>query len=272
MDHLLISTEELSTLLNKPDFLILDARSGMDHFMGHLPGAVNTSWKNFSHPNPQSRGLLDPDPKMLEQKLGSLGVGNNKEIIVYADPFKCYGDDARILWTLLSAGHEKARVLDGGWPKWRAEKRPIERGSVSPKPGGFHIKPNPSVSTTKEEVLEKVRDKNAITVIIDSRTPEEYQGETGPGIPRGGHIPGSVNIPWNSFFKDDGSLKSREEIKKAFEVQGVTPEKEVITYCTAGVRAAHLFFTLKVAGYPNVKNYPGSWLEWSNDSSLPIER
>ena len=272
MDQLLISTEELSTQLNKTDFLLLDARSGIDYFMGHLPGAVNTSWKNFSHPNPQTRGLLDPDTKGLEQKLGAIGVANDKTVIVYADPFKCYGDDARILWTLLSAGHEKTRVLDGGWPKWRTERRPIERGSVSPKPAEFHIRPNPSVSITKDEVLQKVRNKNASAVIIDSRTPEEYGGETSSGIPRGGHIPGAVNIPWNSFFKKDGSLKSREEIKKVFETQGVTPEKEVITYCTAGVRAAHLFFTLKVAGYPNVKNYAGSWLEWSNDSSLPVDR
>ncbi|HXC61528.1 MAG TPA: sulfurtransferase, partial [Nitrospiria bacterium] len=264
--------QDLSQQLSNPDLLILDARSGMDYFIGHLPGAVNISWKNFSNPNSVMRGLLDPDPKGLEQKLGALGVGNNKTIIVYADPFKCYGDDARILWTLLSAGHQNVRVLDGGWPKWRAEKQPIERGGVSPKPADFKIKPNPSIGITKEEVLERVQSKNADTVIIDSRTPEEYRGETGPGIPRGGHIPGAVNIPWNSFFKDDGMLKSPDEMRKVFEAQGVRPEKEVITYCTAGVRAAHLFFTLRIAGYPNVKNYPGSWLEWSNDSSLPVER
>jgi len=272
MKQLLISTEELSQQLSRPELLILDARSGMDYFMGHLPGAVNTAWKDFCHPSSPIRGLLDPDQKRLGEKLGALGISHNKMVIVYADPFRCFGDDARILWTLLSAGHQNVRVLDGGWPKWRAEKRPIERGGASPKPGEFQIKPNPSVGITKDEVMERVQGKKTFTAIIDSRTPQEYHGETGPGIPRGGHIPGAVNIPWNSFFKDDGTFKSPEEMRKAFEAQGVTQEKEVITYCTAGVRAAHLFFTLKVAGYPDVKNYSGSWLEWSNDPSLPIER
>jgi thiosulfate/3-mercaptopyruvate sulfurtransferase len=244
----------------------------MDYFIGHLPGAVNTSWKDFSHPEPVMRGYLTPDPKQLGGKLAALGVGNDKNIVVYADPFKSYGDDARILWTLLSAGHRNVRVLDGGWPKWKAEKRPIERGRASPKPAEFQILPNPTVEITKEEVRERVQSKGSGTVIIDSRDPEEYRGTAVMGIPRGGHIPGAVNIPWNSFFKDDGTIKSQDEMRKVFEAKGITPDKEIVTYCTAGVRAAHLFLTLKLAGYPNVKNYPGSWLEWSNDPSLPVER
>jgi len=273
MEKLLISTQELDHLLNQPtDFVLLDARPTLAYLFSHIPGAVNVNWKDFSDPASPMKSLLDSDLTRLGKKVGELGISQNHRVVVYADPFESWGDDGRIYWMLSYLCHPAVQILDGGWFKWKQEGRRIERGPGKSTPVEFKARVNPALLMAKDELKERINPKSSEMVIIDARTPEEYLGLKSSGLPREGHIPGAVNISWNSFYNANGTVKSAEEIRKAAGQSGVTEEKEVVTYCTGGVRSAWLYFTLRLAGFDKVRNYAGSWMEWSRDLDLPIER
>ena len=289
MDKLLISTQELDELLGqpapearaeRPDLVLLDARPIMAYLFSHIPRAVNVNWKDFSDPSTPVKGLLDPDLGRLEKKIGDLGISKDRRVIVYADPFESWGDDGRIYWMLSYLGHPSVQVLDGGWFKWKREAKRVERGpgksSASVGSGGvpaeFKARVNPALLMVKDELKQNVNPTPHGMVIIDARTRDEYLGVRSSGLPREGHIPGAVNIPWDSFYNADGTVKSAEEIRNIVGRSGVSEDKEVVTYCTGGIRSSWLLFTLKLAGFEKIKNYAGSWMEWSRDSDLPIER
>ncbi len=273
MEKMLISTQELDELLNQQSTVVLlDARPVMSYLFSHLPGAVNVNWKDYSDPASPMKSLLDSDLARLEKMVGALGVSQDRRVVVYADPFESWGDDGRIYWMLCYLGHPMVQILDGGWFKWKREGKQVERGPGKAAPAQFKAKVNPDLLMTKDELKKRINPIPAGTMIIDARTPEEYLGHRSSGLPREGHIPGAVNIPWNSFYNADGTVKSPEEIRKSVSGSGVTGDKEVITYCTGGVRSAWLYFTLRLAGFNKTKNYAGSWMEWSQDSNLPIER
>lgn len=273
MGKMLISTQELDEQLGSqgsPNLVVLDARPAMSYFFSHIPGAVNVNWKDFSDSSAPVKSLLDSDQARLEKKVGALGISLERRVVVYADPFECWGDDGRIYWTLTYLGHPSVQVLDGGWFKWKREGRWVERGSGRVSPAEFKARVKPEHLITKDE-LRRHLDRREI-IIIDARTREEYLGLNSSSLPREGHIPGAINIPWNSFHHADGTVKSPEEIRSAMTQYQVTEDRSVVTYCTGGVRSAWLYFTLKLAGFEHVQNYAGSWMEWSRDPSLPVER
>ena len=273
MEKMLISTQELDELLNQQsDLILLDARSTMSYLFSHIPGAANVNWKDFSDPASPVKSLLDSDLGRLEKKIGDLGVSQVRRVVVYADPFESWGDDGRIYWMLCYLGHPAVQILDGGWFKWKREGRGIERGPGKSTPVEFNARVNPALLMTKDELKQRINPKSSEMVIIDARTREEYLGLKSSGLPREGHISGAVNIPWNSFYNDDGTVKSAEEIQKTVGQSGVTADQEVVTYCTGGVRSAWLYFVLKLAGFHKARNYAGSWMEWSRDFDLPMER
>ncbi|MCI0527369.1 MAG: sulfurtransferase [Nitrospira sp.] len=273
MEKMLISTQELDELLNQQSpVVLLDARPVMSYLFSHLPGAVNVNWKDFSDPALPMKSLLDSDLARLEKKVGALGVSQDRRVVVYADPFESWGDDGRIYWMLCYLGHPMVQILDGGWFKWKREGKQVERGPGKAAPAQFTAGVNPDLLMTKDELKKRINPISTGTTIIDARTPEEYLGQRSSGLPREGHIPGAVNIPWNSFYNADGTVKSPEEIRKTVGGSGVTGDKEVVTYCTGGVRSAWLYFTLRLAGFDKTKNYAGSWMEWSQDLDLPIEK
>jgi thiosulfate/3-mercaptopyruvate sulfurtransferase len=273
MEKMLITTEELDELLNQQSAVtLLDTRPVMSYLFSHIPGAVHVNWKDFSDPASPMKSLLDSDLGRLEKKVGALGISQDRRVVVYADPFESWGDEGRIYWMLSYLGHPLVQVLDGGWFKWKRENRRVERGPSKAAPAEFKARVNPDLLMTKDELKKRINPPSPVTVIIDARTREEYLGQRSSGLPREGHIPGAVNIPWNAFYNADGTVKSVEEIRKAVGGSGVSADKEVITYCTGGVRSAWLYFTLRFAGFDKTKNYAGSWMEWSQDSSLPMER
>src|SRR5213594_729725 len=148
--------------------------------------------------------------------------------------------------------------------------RRFESGPAKPRPAVFKANVDPSLITNKAEVRRLVEEPNPDTILADARSTEEYNGAFQQGIARGGHIPSAVNVPWNQFFNPDGTVKPVEAIRAVLEKHGVASGKEVVCYCTGGVRSAWLYFILKLAGYEKVKNYPGSWWEWGNDYTLPV--
>jgi thiosulfate/3-mercaptopyruvate sulfurtransferase len=142
---------------------------------------------------------------------------------------------------------------------------------VKPQPGTFTAAPIADLIVFKDELKRVVKRPHPETVIVDARSGEEYLGKEVQGIPRPGHIPSAINVPWNTFLNADATLKDLGAIRAALEEKGLHPSHEVICYCTGGVRSAWLYYVLKAAGFPKVRNYPGSWWEWSRDFAAPVE-
>lgn len=274
MNHpLLIDTESLQNQLGQPGLVVIDVRGRAAYeFGGHIPGAVHTTWHDYSDPNAVAKGLIDPDMKRMEQRMRALGISDDSRVVIYSNPFDNWGDEGRMFWMLEYLGHTNLRILDGGWVKWVEERRPFEHGRVTPKPGTFTVKTANHTVIAKDELKALVKQSHPDTVIVDARSLEEYLGKEVSGIPRAGHIPSAVHLAWNGFLNKNATVKDLEAIKAGLDEKGLQPDKEVICYCTGGVRSSWLYFILKLAGYQKVRNYPGSWWEWSRDFACPVEK
>lgn len=274
MKHLLlIDTETLQGNLGRPGLVVLDVRGRAAYeFGGHIPGAVHSTWHEYSDPYAVAKGLLDPDLRRMEQKIRALGISQNSDVVIYSNPFDNWGDEGRMFWMLEYYGHTRLRILDGGWVKWVEERRPFEHGYVTRTPGTFAIKLLDKVIATKNELKHFVKDPQANTVIIDARSLEEYLGKEVAGIPRPGHIPSAIHLAWTGFLHPNATIKSLEAILANLTDKGLKPEQEIICYCTGGLRSAWLYFILKLTGFQKVRNYPGSWWEWSRDFACPVEK
>lgn len=274
MNHpLLIDTDTLQKQLGKPGLVVIDVRGDAAYeYGGHIPGAVHTTWHRFSDPNAVAKGLLDPDLKRMEQNIRNLGLNQDSEVVIYSNPFDNWGDEGRMYWMLEYFGHTKMRILDGGWVKWIAEQRPFEHGQVTAKPGNFTIKPAAHTIIAKDELRALVRQSQDNLKILDARSLEEFLGKEVSGIPRPGHIPSALHVAWNGFLNTNATVKDLSTIKAGLEEKGLAPENDIVCYCTGGVRSAWLYFVLRLAGYRNVRNYPGSWWEWSRDFACPVEK
>jgi len=271
MHPMLVTTEELDAMLDRDDVVVVDVRSKMAFTVsGHILRSVAATWHDFNDPKSAIKGLLDPDVGRLEKKLGALGISNDRQVVVYSNPFDNWGDEGRMYWMLKYLGHPNVRVLDGGWVKWTAEMRRIDFGQANPRPARFTAQVDASLIASKTDVRKIVEGPHPDIQILDARSPEEYQGSIQRGIARGGHIPSAVNVPWNQFFNPDGTVKPADAIRDILEKAGVAADKEAVCYCTGGVRSAWLYFIMKLVGCEKVKNYPGSWWEWGNDYLLPV--
>lgn len=268
----LIDTKTLEQNLGREGLVVIDVRGKAAYlFGGHIPGAVHATWHDFSDPNAAAKGLLDPDLPRMEEKIRALGINNDSDIVIYSNPFDNWGDEGRMFWMLQYLGLTQLRILDGGWVKWVAEKRRFEHMNVTVTRGSFTAKPVPELMVMKDELKKLVKRPHPETIIADARSLEEYAGKEVQGIPRPGHIPSAVSVPWNGFLNPDATVKDVETLKAALEEKGMQEGREVICYCTGGVRSAWLYVVLKLVGYDRVRNYPGSWWEWSRDFAAPVE-
>ena len=274
MTHpLLIDTETLQNQLGQPGVVVIDVRGKAAYeFGGHIPGAVHTSWHDYSDPSAVAKGLIDPDMKRMEAKMRALGISNDSQVVIYSNPFDNWGDEGRMFWMLEYLGHTNLRILDGGWVKWVEERRPFEHGRVTPKPGSFTVRVVGRVAITKDELKGIVKQPHPDTVIVDARSLEEYLGKDMTGIPRAGHVPSAIHLAWNGFLNKNATVKDLAVIQSSLDEKGLQANQNVICYCTGGVRSAWLYFILRLVGYQNVRNYPGSWWEWSRDFACPVEK
>ena len=274
MEHpLLIDTETLQKRLEQPGLVVIDVRGKAAYeFGGHIPGSVHSTWHDYSAPNAVAKGLLDPDLSGIEKKLQLLGINNDSEVVIYSNPFDNWGDDGRMFWMLEYLGHPRVKVLDGGWVKWIEERRPFAHGRVVPKPGTFKVAANPDRIMTKDDLKAVVRRPHPETCIVDARSLEEFLGKEVSGIPRPGHIPSAIHVAWNGFLNPDATVKDLDKIHALLDHKGLDKQHDTVCYCTGGVRSAWLYFVLRLAGYEKVKNYPGSWWEWSRDFGCPVEK
>ncbi len=273
----LAGTEFVQENMNDPMVRIVevDYDPTANYNQGHIPGAVLFDWKNDLNDDPK-RDILSKE--QLEGLLGKHGISNDTWVILYGDFNNWFA--AYAFWDLQYYGVKKLRLMNGGRKKWLLEDRPLTKEIPSYPPVKFSASaPNEELRAYKDQVVQSLG--LAGKVLVDVRGPKEFTGEilAPPEYPtehaqRGGHIPGAVNIPWGQAVNDtDGTFKPRQDLETLYGTKGVSPDKEVITYCRIGERSSHTWFVLKyLLGYPNVRNYDGSWTEWGNSVRLPIER
>jgi thiosulfate/3-mercaptopyruvate sulfurtransferase len=199
-------------------------------------------------------------PEKFAQIMSRLGISNNTQVIIYDDLQGLLA--ARFFWLLEYYGHEKVALLNGGYPQWAAENRELTKLLPDISPDAFISSADPTRLATKEYILSTMGREEVI--LVDARSPVEYKG---------GHIPGAVNINWlNGVDGEPAVFKSAQELYRLYYESGAGPDKEIITYCQTGVRAAHSYFQLRLLGYESVRVYDGSWEEWGSDADLPIEK
>lgn len=264
--ELLVSPEQLtSELRSNGGILLLDLRPAEAFAAGHLPGAVHLDLFGIS--------LIDTDPAptrafvwIIEHLLGSRGVTSDVSVVVYETNSGMRA--ARAFWFLEYFGHQKVRVLDGGYAAWQAAGLPVSTEAVPPTNRDWTGIRDGDRLATWRDVLDRLGHSEA--VIVDTRSDSEYCGTT-VRAKRGGAIPGAVHIEWTRNLGPDGRFKPAGELRDMYVSAGVTPDREVITYCHGGYRAAHTYLALRLLGYPRVRNYLGSWKEWGDREDLPIE-
>ncbi|KPL04914.1 MAG: hypothetical protein AMJ73_03235 [candidate division Zixibacteria bacterium SM1_73] len=265
----LVSTEWLNENLSKENLRVIDVRGEIkDYWQDHIPGAVYFNLETMRLADHGVPVKLTP-PEASAIMLGKMGVNEKTMIVVYAEQndYKA----TYLIWALDFLGHSSFGILDGGFDKWQKEKRPVTQDYPMINPVGYALpsKLNEEVRATLEEVKELVNVGSGI--LLDVRPVQLYTGEKG-FWKRNGHIKGAINHFWGEDLEDDGTWKSKDELKQAYEKLGATPDKTIIVSCGQGLMSAHSYFMLKhILGYPKVKNYDGGFNEWSNIDELPVE-
>ncbi len=273
----LVSTEWVAEHLNDPKVRVVESDEDVLLYeTGHIPGAVKIDW----HTDEQDQVRRDfVDQAGFEALMASRGIANDTTVVFYGDKnnwYACY-----TFWLFKMYGHKDCRIMNGGRAKWVAEDRPLVREVPTyPRTSYTATAQDTSIRAFRDEILREYVNASGDRALVDVRSPQEYKGELlamvgyeQEGAQRAGHIPGARSIPWARAVKDDGTFKSADELKALYEGEGVTPDKKVAAYCRIGERSSHTWFVLTyLLGYPNVKNYDGSWTEWGSLVGVPIEK
>lgn len=266
-DHPLVSTQWLADNLSSPDLVVInawmppvthpDAPPVYPH--AHVPGAVFFDVNEICDKDTDLPHML-PAPHVFSSAMRKLGIGDGQTLVVY-DDFGFYSAP-RVWWTLRSMGAERVFVLDGGFPKWRAEGRPVE--DLAPRRVQSHF----SSRLNHGAVADINHIRNVIASgsrqILDARSSDRFSGEAPEpraGL-RAGHMPTAHNLPFTHLIKEDGTFHAKEDLKAAFEEAGIDLDKPVTTTCGSGVTAAILTLGLTIAGARDLALYDGSWSEW----------
>ncbi len=241
---------------------------------GHVPNAVLFDWKKDIN-DPLRRDILSQ--AQLEELFRRNGISNETTLVLYGDFNNWFA--AFAFWVFKYYGAKDVKIMNGGRKKWIEEDKPLTRDAPTLTPSEYRAsKPDESIRVYLNDVKNSLG--NGVIALVDVRSPKEFSGEilAPPEYPtehaqRGGHIPGAKNIPWAQAVRDDGTFKTVEELENLYIPKGVTRDKEVIAYCRIGERSSHTWFVLKyLLGYPDVRNYDGSWTEWGNVVRSPIEK
>ena len=240
---------------------------------GHIPNAISIDWANDLHDQPRREFV---SREQLAKLLGDKGVSADQTIVLYSGNNNWFA--AYAYWLFKYRGVENVKLLNGGRKKWELESRlltqdepnrPATTYEMGAEQAGFRI--------LRDEVLTRAESPNAW---VDVRSPEEFRGEllAPPHLPQEqaqvpGHIPHASNITWSKAVNEDGTFKTADELKELYAAEGITAEKEVVTYCRIGERSSHSWFVLKeLLGFENVRNYDGSWTEYGSLVGVGIEK
>lgn len=270
----LVATDWLADHLDDGGLRIIEVDEDVSVYnRGHLPGAISWDWNGDLH-HPSRRDYLDQ--QALGELLSRSGVDGDTTIVLYGGNNNWFASYA--YWLLRYRGFDRVRLLDGGRKKWELEERPLITDVPSFDATGFTIDgpERPELRAFRDDVLAAVGE----SAFIDVRSPEEFSGaKLAPDhLPQeqpyvGGHVPGAANVPWSQAANDDGTFKSADELRALYEGEGITADRETITYCRIGERSSHTWFALhELLGHEQVRNYDGSWTEYGSLVNVPVER
>ena len=272
MSHnpILIEPEELEPLLDDDKLLLVDLGKPESYSQIHVPGAIHLDYPLLLAGTKPAPGLLPPEERLTDLA-GMLKLDPASRVVAYDD--EGGGRAARLAWTLHYLGYQRVQVLNGGIHAWNNEGHPVSEDPVFPDDTRTLsvVSHDPTVLATRDYVLEHLNDDEV--VLLDARTPEEYAG-TKAYAARGGHIPGAKNINWQDTMDPDRNLrlKGASQLQDILTLRQIDPQQEVITYCQTHHRSAHAWMMLKSLGFTRVRGYAGSWSEWGNDPTLPVEQ
>jgi thiosulfate/3-mercaptopyruvate sulfurtransferase len=270
----LVSTDWLAARLGNPGVAVVDASWYMtardpdaEFLAAHIPGAVRFDMDKIAdHSSGLPHTLAKPED--FARAVGALGISEDMTIVVY-DGSGLFAAP-RVWWNFRVMGAKNVHVLDGGFPKWQAEKRPVENGTAKPKPKTFTPTFDAKAVAALDDVRTALDDK---IQVVDARSATRYRGEEKeprPGV-EPGHMPGSRNVHYASII-EEGRLKDRPALEAAFRAAGVDPAQPMTTTCGSGVSAAILALAVETLGHGVPRLYDGSWAEWGGRKDTPKER
>lgn len=274
----LVTTQWLAERLGEPGLAVMDASwylptSGRDpdreYEAGHIPGALRFDLDALSAPDTPLPHML-PDAGAFAAAIGALGVGDQDTVIVY-DGSGNNLSAARAWWMFRVFGHDRVGLLDGGSGKWTSEGRPLEAGIVHRAPARFTARPAVDAVWTLEDVRRNLRTAEA--QLVDARVAPRFEGsapEPRPGI-RGGHVPGSRNLPYADLVNPDGTFLPSDRLLEAVRRAGVDPERPVVALCGSGTSACAVLLALETLGHHGGRIYDGSWTEWGGRDDTPVD-
>jgi thiosulfate/3-mercaptopyruvate sulfurtransferase len=253
-----------SSAFDEGNLKVMDVRLGEDYATGHIPGAI--------HFSTYALNTYDTDPAPLRSfthmwafLLAQRGIGPQHELVVYEDSSGM--NAARALWFLEYLGYPRVHILDGGLNAWREQGYDITQAAQAPKSIACNYEVQPHRVATYLDVLDAI--DNPETIILDTRSAAEFDGTDGRAA-RNGHVPTSVHQDWRTHLDDTGRLLDAQALQSLFVGAGCTSDKRIIALCNTGYRSAHAYWVLRLLGYPDVRNYVGSWQEWGNREECPV--
>jgi thiosulfate/3-mercaptopyruvate sulfurtransferase len=275
--EMLVSTDWVAEHLNDQGVRIVESNEDpLLYPSGHIPGAVQVDWTHDLNDQVKRDYLQKAG---FEALLSRIGATKDTTIVFYGDKNNWWATYA--LWVFQLFGHSNVKIMDGGRAKWEREGRPMTR-EVPSYPATQYSAPERNDSKIRAFRDQVLAHQQAGKPLIDVRSPAEYSGEKlhmpdypNEGALRGGHIPGAKSVPWGKAInQDDNTFKSAAELTALYEGEaGLSKDKDVIAYCRIGERSSHTWFVLTyLLGYPNVRNYDGSWTEYGNLVNVPIEK
>lgn len=276
MSTTLVSVSELQQHLFDADWCVVDCRHDLmdvglgrrQYAEGHIPGA------EFAHIDDDLSGAKTgangrhplPERDALAARFRSWGINNDTQIVAYDAGGGAFA--VRLWWLARWLGHEKAAVLDGGWPAWLAATNWSSTEPPARPPGRFV--PRASLEEVVDAEALRRRLEARAALLVDARAPERYEGRVEPIDPVAGHIPGAINRFWQANLAD-GRFKPAEALRAEYEtLLAGRPPEQMVASCGSGVTACHLLLAMRIAGLSGARLYPGSWSEWIADPARPV--
>ena len=266
-----VSTDWLAGNANDPKIVIVDIRKVEDYKAGHIPKAVNIFYNTWAITDGKLRNQVPPADDLADI-INSAGIAADSKVVLVgnSDNPSNRANITRVAWTLKYAGFENVAILDGGWEKWTAEKKPVATDIVKPKAANFPLKLNKNMTVTKDAVKAAIGKE----LIVDAREKDFYEGKKKlEFVEKTGRIKSAVNLPVSAAYNPNGTFKSKKELADiAAKVVGTDLNKNIIVYCDTGKLATVWAYLLTdVLGYKNVRLYDGSSEEWMADPTAPVE-